>query len=180
MRKTKDIKEIEESWIEVLPVKNVVLFPGIMMPIAISRKSSLRMVKSALAEKKPLIVLTQIDESVNEPTGDGDLYTLGTYAQVLQIIPMPELGEGHVMAIFEGVHRVQVVDFQKESNSPLLANVKVCIEEMPKTGDKQFEATVDSIRDLVLQLFSNKENPSVDAGMTIRSISSTPSLVNYV
>ena len=176
----KEIKEIEESWFEVLPVKKVVLFPGIMMPVAISRKSSLKLVKEAQKNNTPLIVLTQIDESVKEPTGDGDLYRLGTYAHVLQTLAVPEMGEDTVMAILEGLHRVQVVDYQRSSNGPLLANVSVLDEKMPLASDKQFTATVDSIRDVVLKLLSNKENPAVDAQVTIRSIGSTPSLVNYV
>ncbi|MCR5050045.1 MAG: endopeptidase La [Paludibacteraceae bacterium] len=176
----KDIKEIEEGWYNVLPVKNTVLFPGIMMPIAVSRANSLKLVKAAHKNKELLVVMTQIDDSVVEPTGEGDLYSMGTIARVLQIVPVPEMGEDAVFAIFEGIHRVQLVEVQKESGSRLSGSIKVCDEEMPLTGDKQFAALADSIRDVALKLLGNKENPAVDAQMTIRSVNSTPSLVNYV
>ena len=176
----KEIKEIEEGWYNVLPVRNSVLFPGIMMPIAISRQSSLRLVRSAHKNNEPLVVLTQTDDTVTDPMGDGDLYTLGTYARVLQIIPMPELAKDTVFAIFEGLHRVQVVDFQKESSGRLMANLRLCDEIMPETSDKQFRAVVDNIREVVLKLLSNKDNSPVDAQVTIRSVRNNPSLVNYV
>ena len=176
----KDIKEIEESWIEVLPIKKMVLFPGIMMPVAVTTKSSQKLVKSADKNNKPLVVLALKDEHTTEPIGDDEIYTLGTYARVLQIIPVPEMGTDTVMAVLEGLHRVKVVDFQKSSSSALLANVTVCDEEMPLTSDKEFKITVDSIRDVVTKLLKNKDNPETSALLSIRSIKSTPSLVNYV
>lgn len=172
--------EFEEGWYNILPVRNTVLFPGIMMPISISRQSSLRLVRSAHKNNEPLVVLTQTDDTVSEPIGDGDLYTLGTFARVLQIIPMPEMGKDTVFAIFEGLNRVQVTDFQRESSSRLMGNVRLCDELMPESGDKEFRAVVDNLREVVLKLLSNKDNSPVDAQVTIRSVRSNPSLVNYV
>ena len=176
----KEIKEIESNWFEVLPIRKMVLFPGIMLPVAVSRKSSLKLVKDAHKDSRPIIVLTQVEDEVKEPTGKGDLYSLGTYARVLQIISVPEMGEDTVMAILEGLHRVQVVDYKRSDDGPLLATVCVQDEQMPLADDKQFMATVDSIREVVLKLLSTKDSPGVDAQVTIRNISNTPSLVNYV
>ena len=179
MAKKKTI-EFEEGWYNILPVRNTVLFPGIMMPISISRQSSMRLVRAAHKNNEPLVVLTQTDDTVSEPIGDGDLYTLGTFARVLQIIPMPEMGKDTVFAIFEGLNRVKVTDFQRESSSRLMGDVRLCDELMPESGDKEFRAVVDNLREVVLKLLSNKDNSPVDAQVTIRSVRSNPSLVNYV
>ena len=181
MRKTKEIKEIEESWIEVLPIKKTVLFPGIMMPVAVSSKNSLKLVRAAERNNKPLIVLSQRDPHSSEPAGKDELFEMGTYAHVLQIIPVPEMGQETVMAILEGEHRVQVTDFQKASSSTLLANVTVCDEEMPLTSNKEFKVKVDSIKEVVMKLLEEKEQAESNGALiTIKSIKSSPSLLNYV
>ena len=184
MSKKEMIKEIEEGWYNVLPVKNTVLFPGIMMPIAITRSSSMKLVKSAHKKNEMVIVLTQKDDSVDEPVSTNDFYSMGTLAYVKQIVPVPEMvqkmGDDVVFAIFEGLHRVQPIDMQKESGGRLSASIKICEEEMPKFSDKKFAALADSVREVVLKLLSNKDNPSVDAEMTIKSVNNSPSLINYV
>ncbi len=177
--KENDIRE--DQWYEVLPVKNIVLFPGVLLPVAVSRPKSLKLIKEARKNETPLIVLTQRDDSVQEPTSD-DLYPLGTICRVVQIVPVPDMGEDHVMAILEGAARVQAVDFQENESEIWTARPLVLKEKMPQKGDKQFIAAHESIRDLVLRILSNREgsNPQVDIQMTLRSIGNGPTLVNYV
>ena len=177
--KENDIRE--DQWYEVLPVKNIVLFPGVLLPVAVSRPKSLKLIKEARKNETPLIVLTQRDDSVQEPTSD-DLYPLGTVCRVVQIVPVPDMGDDHVMAILEGVARVQAVDFQENESGIWTARPLVLKEKMPQKGDKQFIAAHESIRDLVLRILSNREdsNPQVDIQMTLRSIGNGPTLVNYV
>lgn len=177
--KENDIRE--DQWYEVLPVKNIVLFPGVLLPVAVSRPKSLKLIKEARKNETPLIVLTQRDDSVQEPTSD-DLYPLGTICRVVQIVPVPDMGEDHVMAILEGAARVQAVDFQENESGTWTARPLVLKEKMPQKGDKQFIAAHESIRDLVLRILSNREgsNPQVDIQMTLRSIGNGPTLVNYV
>ena len=175
--KTNDI--IEDKLYEVLPIKNTVLFPGVLLPVAVSRKNSLKLIKAANKNDTPILVLTQKDNSVSDP-GEQDLYALGTYARVVQIIPIPEMGENHVMAVLEGIHRVQAYDFQESEKNILLARANVLDEEMPLKNDKQFFATVDSIRETILHILSNRDNSPVDLQMTIRGINNSPTLVNYI
>ena len=172
---------LEDQLYQVLPVKNIVLFPGVLLPVAVSRAKSLKMVKEARRNETPLIVLTQKDDSIKEPTAN-DLYPLGTVCRVVQVIPVPEMGEDHVMAILEGVARVQAVDFELNEEGIWMARPLILKEKMPQKGDKQFVATHESIRDLVLQILSNREgpNPPVDIQVTLRSIGNGPTLVNYV
>ena len=94
-----DNYQIENKYYSVLPIKNTVLFPGVMLPIAVSKKKSLKLIKDANKNDKPLILLTQKDDRVADPA-EKDLYTLGTFARVLQIIPVPEMGKDTLMTIF--------------------------------------------------------------------------------
>ena len=177
-KKIEDIEEVTQY--EVLPIRNTVLFPGVLMPVAVSRKSSLKLVKAAHRAKNQIVVLTQRDSSVSDPE-PSDLYSLGTLARVLQIVPVPELGSGeHVMAILEGVKRIQATDFQIDDDGKIYAEVQSLEEEMPLKNDKQFTATHDSIRELIQRILNHRENPPVDLQMTLRSINNGPTLINYI
>ena len=127
----KEIEDIKKNrQLEVLPIRNMVFFPGVLMPVAVSRKTSLKLIKSANKDGREIMILTQKDNAVAEPTGR-DLYALGTIARVRQIVPVPEMGEGeHVMAILEGLNRAQAIDFQEDGKGQLFAEVQELEEAM--------------------------------------------------
>ena len=168
----------DNRYYEVLPIKNQVVFPGVLLPIAVSKKSSLKLIKSANRENRPLILLTQKNDNVAEPT-EHDLYELGVFARVVQIIPVPEMGKDTMMTIFEGLKRVQPVDFMEE-DGVLKAHAFEMAEHMPLKNDKQFKATVENIKETVLKILSERDETAVGLQMSIRNINSTPTLVNYV
>ena len=170
--------QIEQKYYEVLPIRNNVVFPGVMIPIAVSKKSSLKLIKAANKEDRPLILLTQKNDKIAEPT-EKDLYTLGTFARVVQIIPVPQMGKDTMMTIFEGLHRVQAVDFISE-NGVLFAHAFEMEEHMPTKGDLQFKATVDAIKETVLKILENMDNTPVGLQAELKSITSSPSFLNYV
>ena len=170
--------KIENKYYEVLPIRNQVVFPGVMLPIAISKKSSLKLIKAANKENRQLILLTQKNNDAKEPT-ENDLYTLGVIANVVQIIPVPEMGRDTQMAIFEGLIRVQAVDFVQE-NGTLMAHAMEMDENMPLKSDKQFKATVDTIKDTVQKIMSEQEDAPAGLQTSLRHISSSPTLVNYI
>ena len=82
----------------MLPIKNNVVFPGVLLPIAVSKKSSLKLIKAAEKDNRPLLLLTQKDGKVTkepkELLAEDQLYTLGVLARVIQIVPVPEMGKG--------------------------------------------------------------------------------------
>ena len=160
-----DKYQIENKSYKVLPIKNNVVFPGVMMPIAVSKKSSLKLIKAVEKNDEPIILLTQKDNKATDPK-EADLYTLGTMAHVIQIIPVPEMGKDTMMTIFEGLHRVKAVDFQECIDGSLVAHAIPMDEEMPLKNDKQFKATVDSVKETVLDILSKQEG--------------SPSFLNYV
>ena len=176
-----DNYQIENRFYEVLPIRNNVVYPGVMMPIAISKKSSLKLLKAANQDDRPLILLTQKNNDAKEPT-EQDLYSVGVIARVLQIIPVPEMGKDTQMAIFEGLNRVQAVDMMEESGV-LLAHAIEMAEQMPLKSDKEFKATVDTIKETVQKLLSEGDgNSNSLQGLqtSLRHINSSPTLVNYI
>ena len=179
-KKIEDIEEVKQY--DVLPVRNTMLFPGVLLPVAVSRKSSLKLIKEAEKAERPILVLAQKDSSVNEPNGS-DLYQIGTVGHVLQIITLPNENSNdgeHVMAILEGKERVEVIGFQESKSGIIQAEVVPRDEKMPLKKDKQFPVVVDSLRELVLQLLNLRERTPVDLQPTIRSITNGPTLVNYI
>ena len=170
--------KIEQKYYEVLPIRNNVVFPGVMMPIAVSKKSSLKLVKNAEKNDQPLILLTQQNDKGTDPTVD-ELYHVGVFAHVIQVIPVPEMGKDTQMAIFDGLSRVQAVDFVQE-NGVLLAHALEMEEQMPKVNDKQFKVTVDTIKETVLKILSMRDNASSGLQNSLRNLTSSPSLLNYV
>ena len=170
--------KIENIYYEVLPIRNNVVYPGVMMPIAISKKSSLKLLKAANKEARPLILLTQKNNEAKEPT-EHDLYNLGVIARVLQIIPVPEMGKDTQMAIFEGLNRIQATDFMEE-DGVLKAHAFEMEEQMPLKNDKQFKATVDTIKETVQKLMDEREDAPAGLKASLQHINSTPTLVNYV
>ncbi len=174
-----DNYQIENKYYSVLPIKNTVLFPGVMLPIAVSKKKSLKLIKDANKNDKPLILLTQKDDRVADPT-EKDLYTLGTFARVLQIIPVPEMGKDTLMTIFEGLHRVQAVDFQEGEDGTLEAHVFEMEENMPLRSDKQFKAAVDNIRETVMSILSKRDDAPTGLQSSLKNLTNSPSFLNYV
>ena len=174
-----DNYQIENKYYSVLPIKNTVLFPGVMLPIAVSKKKSLKLIKDANKNDKPLILLTQKDDRVADPA-EKDLYTLGTFARVLQIIPVPEMGKDTLMTIFEGLHRVQAVDFQEGEDGTLEAHVFEMEENMPLRSDKQFKATVDNIRETVMNILNKRDDAPTGLQSSLKNLTNSPSFLNYV
>ena len=178
-----DNYQIEQTFYDVLPIKNNVVFPGVLLPIAVSKKSSLKLIKAAEKDNRPLLLLTQKDGKVTkepkELLAEDQLFTLGVLARVIQIIPVPEMGRDTMMAVFEGLQRVQAVDMYEE-NGILKAHALEAKENMPLKDDKQFKAMADNIKETVLKILDEQDGNTTGLESAIRTINSTPTLVNYV
>ena len=178
-----DNYQIEQTFYDVLPIKNNVVFPGVLLPIAVSKKSSLKLIKAAEKDNRPLLLLTQKDGKVTkepkELLAEDLLFTIGVLARVIQIIPVPEMGRDTMMAVFEGLQRVQAVDMYEE-NGILKAHALEAKENMPLKNDKQFKAMADNIKETVLKILDEEDGNTTGLESAIRTINSTPTLVNYV
>ena len=172
-------ENVDYTYYDVLPIKNTVLFPGVLLPIAVSKKSSLKLIKAANKDNRQLILLTQKDGKVTEPKED-DLYHTGVLARVLQIIPVPEMGKDTMMTIFESFHRVQAVDIV-EDDGQLKAHAFEMDEHRPQRTDKQeFKATAESIRETIVKILNGRDNAPAGLQTSIQSIKDDAMMVNYV
>ena len=174
-----DNYQIEQKYYKVLPIKNTVMFPGILLPIAVSKKNSLKLIRAAEKSNETLILLTQKDNKAANPT-ENELHTIGTFARVIQIIPVPEMGKDTMMTIFEGYHRVQAVDFQNAEDGTLEAHAFEMDEHMPLKNDKQFKGTLDTIRETVLEILSKQEGAPAGLQSSLKNLTNSPSFLNYV
>lgn len=160
----------------VLPLRNMVLFPGVLLPVSVTRPRSQRLVQNAYEQEKLLAVCCQHEKDVQEPTGE-DLFQLGTAARVLRAIQMPDQS---LMVILEGIERIHVEEFTTSKTKQIKARVRLLPEVFPKRGDKQFLAIVSNIKDQAIKIINHAENMPAEAGMTIRNIENPPTLVNYI
>lgn len=159
----------------VLPLRNMVLFPGVLLPVTVARPKSKKLVTTAFKNDALLAVCCQRVQDVQEP-GSDDLYTLGTAGRVMRTLDMPD---GSLMVILEGIERVEIQEIV--STKPYLkASVKVIEEVFPKRNDKEFIALVSSLKEQADKIIKRMENLPAEAGMTLRSIDNPPTLVNYI
>lgn len=172
------IGDAVKDYYDVLPIKNTVLFPSVLLPIAVSKKNSLKLIKAANNDHRRLILLTQKDDKVVDPT-ENDLYSIGVFASVLQIIPVPEMGKDTMMTIFETYHRVQPTDFIEE-DGVLKARALEMDENMPLKNDKHFKATAESIRETVIKIMNERDDSPAGLKTSIQNLNNDPTMVNYV
>lgn len=159
----------------VLPLKNMVLFPGVLLPVTVARPKSKKLVSYAFKNEALLAVCCQREQGVQEP-GSDDIYRLGTAGRVLRTLDLPD---GSLMVILEGIERIEIQDIT--SVKPYMkASVKVVEEIFPKRTDKEFLALVSSLKEQAEKIIKRMEDIPAEAGMTLRSIDNPPTLVNYI
>lgn len=159
----------------LLPLRNMVLFPGVLLPVTVARPKSLKLVNSAFQNDKPIAVCCQKDAEVQEPKDD-DIYPLGTAARVVRIFDLPD---GSRTVILEGLERI-MIDEVVGKTPYLKAKVLLVPEVFPKRNDKQFMAIVANLKDLAINILKQTENIPPEAGFALKNIDNPPSLVNYI
>ena len=124
----------------ILPLRNMVLFPGVVIPITAGRDKSIRLINDANAEGKVIGVVAQKDERVEEP-GAADIHTVGTVARILRVLKMPD---GNTTVIIQGKKRFEI-DEVTEEQPYLKATIREFAEERPQEGDGEFSTIIESI-----------------------------------
>jgi len=159
----------------VLPLRNKVLFPSVLMPITVTRPKSQKLVQKAFEDGTALAVFTQREQSVTEP-GTDDLYELGVAAKVLRIIPMT--GES-VFVILQGVERIHL-DEMLPTKTYLKARISLQREDMHEIDSPEFGALAGRIKEVTVSVFSKMENMPQEASMGIKQLTYPPMVVNFV
>ena len=140
--------------VPILPLRNTVLFPGVVIPITAGRDKSIQLIKDANNSNKIIGVVAQKDKTKENPT-PSDIYSLGTVAQILRVLKMPD---GNTTVIIQGKKRFEIKTIV-EQKPYLKAKIQPVEENTPDKSDSEFKATIDSIKDLALQII--QENPNI-------------------
>lgn len=167
-------EELPES-LPILPLRNMVLFPGVVIPISAGRDTSIQLLDEANKGGKIIGVVAQKDEGVENPKAD-DIYKVGVVARILRVLKMPD---GNVTVIIQGKKRFAINEVIEESPY-MKATILEYPEVRPEKGNKEFKAAIDSIRDLSLQIIQDSPNIPSEASFAIKNIESNSFLINFV
>jgi len=166
-----DIPEI----LPILPLRNTVLFPGVVIPITVGRDKSIKLVKEAYKGDRTIGVVSQKDMDIEEPTVE-QLHKIGTAANIIKILQMPD---GNTTVIIQGKQRFKITEMIAE-DPYLKAKVERVAEDKPKVSSREFKALISSIKEMALQIIQLSPHLPSEAGMAIKNIESPTFLVNFI
>lgn len=159
----------------ILPLRNTVLFPGVVIPITAGRDKSIKLLDDANKGGKVIGVVSQKDENVEDPTFD-DVNKIGVVARIIKVLKMPD---GNVTVIIQGKKRF-VIQKGITEEPYLQAEVGEVNETRPETDSQEFSTIIDSIKELSLQIIKESPNIPSEASFAIKNIESNSFLVNFV
>jgi ATP-dependent Lon protease len=158
----------------LLPLRNTVLFPGVVIPITVGRDKSIKAIAESYKTDKLVGVLAQKDSNVEDP-GIGDLVSIGTVAKIIKLIKMPD---GGTTAILQGKRRFTLLKVKSED--PYFIGEVQAIEEEIIKDDASFEASVSSIKDLASQIIQLSPNIPTEASIILKNIEQPSFLIHFV
>ncbi|MCF8322405.1 MAG: endopeptidase La [Flavobacterium sp.] len=167
-------EELPET-LALLPLRNMVLFPGVVIPIAAGRDKSIKLINDAYASDKIIGVVAQINEEVEDPTKN-DVFKIGTVARILRVLKMPD---GNITVILQGKKRFEIETIISETPY-ITAKIKDVVEKRPGKHDTEFVAIHDSIKELAIQIIKESPNIPTEATFAIKNIESQSFLINFV
>lgn len=159
----------------ILPLRNTVLFPGVVIPITAGRDTSIKLINEANNDSKIIGVVAQKDEEVENPTAK-DIHDTGVVARILRVLKMPD---GNTTVIIQGKKRFKIDEIVSE-DPYLKATVKEVPEARPTEDNEEFPAIIDSIKDLALKIIKGSPNIPSEASFAIKNIESSSFLINFV
>ena len=177
------IADDEESPIEcqdndilpLLPLRNMILFPKVVMPITVGRKKSLRLVREVYQKESELFVGTQINAKIENPTLQ-DIYPMGTVARIVRILEMPD---GTTTVILQGKKRATATELISESPFHTV-KINIMDEVEPAQDDRVFTALVEALKELAIRIIKNSNSIPDEATFAIRNIEKPVSLINFI
>lgn len=158
----------------ILPLRNTVLFPGVVIPITVGRDKSIKLIKEAYKGDKIIGVVSQRDVAVEDPTFE-QLNTVGTVAQIIKMLQMPD---GNTTVIIQGKQRFQLVE--EVQSEPYIKVIIAKFAESKHKVDKEFKNLVASIREMSSQIIQLSPNIPSEAAIALKNIESTSFLINFI
>ena len=162
------------SEIPILPLRNMVLFPGVAMPVIVGRPKSMRLIKEAVHKKALIGVVCQKEMNTEDP-GFDDLYTTGVIADIVRVLEMPD---GTTTVILQGKKRF-ALDSLKDTEPYLKGKISLLEDKMPKKSDREFEALISTIKDLTIKMLGALNEPPRDLIFSIKNNKNVLYLINF-
>ncbi len=168
-------KEEIPTELSILPLRNMVLFPGVVIPITAGRDKSIKLINEALEGNKTIGVVAQLKEGVEVPGGN-DVYRFGTVAKILKTLKLPD---GNITVILQGKKRFAIDEIIQEEPY-LKAKVVEAEDAKPDANDLEFKTIIETIKETAQEII--RENPNIpsEAAFAIKNIESDSFLVNFV
>lgn len=161
--------------LNILPLRNTVLFPGIVIPVTVTRTKAIKLVKKAYRGDRILGIVAQVKQTQSEPTPE-DLYKVGTIGNILKMIVLPD---GNVTIIIQGRRRFQVNQYVKSSPN-IVANVTYVTDSFPKSSKKETKALIVSIKEAASKILNLNPDIPRDAQIAIDNINSYSFLTHFL
>ncbi|WP_238387663.1 endopeptidase La [Pararcticibacter amylolyticus] len=160
--------------LSILPLRNTVLFPGVVIPITVGRDKSIKLIKDAYKGDRTIGVVSQRDVAIEDPSFD-QLNTVGTVALIIKMLQMPD---GSTTVIIQGKQRFRLGE--EVQNEPYIKATVDKFEEIRPKADKEFKAMVASIKEMAMQIIQMSPNLPSEASIAIKNIESTSFLINFI
>jgi ATP-dependent Lon protease len=167
-------KEQTPEELSILPLKNTVLFPGVVIPITVGRDKSIKLINDAYKKEKIIGVVAQKSELIEDPE-TGDIYQVGVIAHIIKMLKMPD---GNTTAIIQGKRRFKIKEILK-TEPYIRATVEAVIEPHLEM-DEELNATVSALKDLSTEIIHMSPNLPSEASIAIKNIDSPRFLVNFI
>lgn len=158
----------------ILPLRNMVLFPGVAMPVIAGRAKSMRLIRDAVKKKILIGVCCQRDPAIDEP-GFDDLYDVGVIAEIMRVLEMPD---GTTTVILQGKKRFSLKSLT-ETEPFLVGKIEQLEDTRPKKQDRELEALASTIKDLTVKMLSSAMDPPRDLIFSIRNNQNILYLINF-
>ena len=159
----------------LLPLRNTVLFPGVVIPITVGRDKSIKLIREYYQGDKIIGVVAQKDAEVEDPAAN-DLNAIGTVAQIIKILQMPD---GSTTAIIQGKKRFRIIDFI-QTDPYFKANIQQYEVRTEISNSQEFKALISTLKDLAIQIIKESPNLPSEAAFAIRNIESPFFLLNFI
>ncbi|WP_242695962.1 endopeptidase La [Desertivirga brevis] len=160
--------------LSILPLRNTVLFPGVVIPITVGRDKSIKLIKDAYKGDRTIGVVSQRDVAIEDPTFE-QLNDVGTVALIIKMLQMPD---GSTTVIIQGKQRFRLRE-QIQSEPYIKAGIEKFEEIRPEAG-KEFKAMVASIKEMAMQIIQFSPNIPSEAAIAIKNIESPSFLINFI
>ena len=159
----------------VLPLRNMVLFPGVFLPITVGRKSSLKLIRDAEKKHKDIAVVCQRSAHTEDPKLE-DLHNVGTVGRIVRVLEMPDQT---TTVILQGMKRLILKDIT-ETHPYLKGEIELLEEDVPSKDDKEFQALVETCKDLTMRYIKSSDVMHQDSAFAIKNINNSMFLVNFI